>query len=191
LDSPLVSLDEPGLWKFSLDFMPKRARVYVNLYNNQWDTNFPLWQDGSWTSRIRLWVVRGHGDNEKNLTTPSWEARQPLLAAFAANADGKLPAEGAGLSLSRRGVLVTSFGPDPYGDETLVRFWEVAGDSGALTASLPAGINATRAVPVNLRGEPEGKPVKIVRGAFEFNLPAFAPASFVLEGGQEKRRAKN
>lgn len=42
LDSPLVSLDERGLWKFSMHYTPKRARVFINLYNNEWDTNFPL-----------------------------------------------------------------------------------------------------------------------------------------------------
>jgi hypothetical protein len=191
LDSPLVSLDEPGLWRFSLDYVPKRARVYVNLYNNQWDTNFPLWQEGSWSSRIRLWVVRHKGGAEENLITPSWEAREPLLAAFAADTGGKLPSRTKGLALSRHGVLVTSFGPDPYSDKTLVRLWEAAGDSGSLTVTLPSGIKATRAIPVNLRGESEGKPVKIVNGAFKFNLPAFAPASFVLDGGQDHPTAKN
>src|SRR6185437_5401892 len=143
LDSPLVSLDEPGLWLFSLHFIPKRARIYVNLYNNQWDTNFPLWQDGSWRSRIRLWVVGGKRDEEKDLITPSWEARSPLVAAFADGTGGKLPAESNGLELSRRGVLVTTFGADPYSDKTLLRLWEVAGGGGKLTVKLPPGMDAT------------------------------------------------
>ena len=191
LDSPLVSLDEPGLWKFSLRFIPKRARVFVNLHNNQWDTNFPLWQEGSWTSRIRLWIVRGRRDEAKHLLAPSWEARAPLAAAFADGAGGKLPAQSGGLELSRRGVLVTSFGADPYGDKTLLRLWEVAGDSGKLTVKLPAGLNATRAVPVNLRGEPDGKPVAVRNGSFKVNLPAFAPASFVFDTRQESKVADN
>jgi hypothetical protein len=36
IDSPCVSLGEPGLWKFSLDYLPKLATVFVNLYNNKW-----------------------------------------------------------------------------------------------------------------------------------------------------------
>lgn len=180
LDSPLVSLDEPGLWKFSLHYAPKRARVFINLYNNQWDTNFPLWQDGSWNSRVRLWVVHG-GDAAKNIITPSWEAREPLVATYVDGGRGKLPVSKTGLQLSRRGVLVTLFGPDPYSDKTLLRVWEQAGNSGALTAKLPADFKATQAVPVNLRGEPAGDEVKIRDGSFEFKLGAFAPASFRLE----------
>lgn len=180
LDSPLVSLDEPGLWKFSLHFTPKRARVFINLYNNQWDTNFPLWQNGSWYSRVRLWVVHGR-DAEKNLITPSWEMREPLIAAGATGPWGKLPPEQAGLKLSRQGVLVTLFGPDPYSDKTLLRVWEQAGNTGSMRVDLPEDFQATAAVPVNLRGEPEGKAVKIRNHAFSFHLGAFAPASFRLE----------
>jgi alpha-mannosidase len=180
LDSPLVSLDEPGLWKFSMHYTPKRARVFFNLYNNQWDTNFPLWQEGSWNSRVRLWVVRG-GDAEKNIITPSWEARLPLLAACADGPHGKLPLVKAGVKLSRRGVLVTNFGPDPYSDRTLLRVWELAGKSGSLAVTLPSDVRVTRAVPVNLRGEPAGDAVRIRNNAFTFKLGAFAPASFRLE----------
>jgi hypothetical protein len=180
LDSPLVSLDEPGLWKYALHFTPRRARVFVNLYNNQWNTNFRLWQEGSWNSRVRLWTISG-GNAEKNLLTPAWEARAPLVAACSSGAGGKLPVARAGLSLSRRGVLVTHFGPDPYGERTLLRVWEQAGQAGSLTVKLPADFRATRAVPVNLRGEPDGGAIKIARGSFTFKLGAFTPASFRLE----------
>ncbi len=180
LDSPLVSLGEPGLWQFSLHDFPRRGRVFINLYNNQWDTNFPLWQDGSWHSRVRLWVVRG-GDAGKNLITPSWEAREPLVASYSDGTRGKLPVTKTGLKLSRRGVLVTLFGPDPYSDKTLLRVWEQAGQSGSLTVNLPADFKAAQAVPVNLRGEPAGGAIKIRNGAFSFKLAAFVPASFRLE----------
>ena len=183
MDSPLVSLDEPGLWQFSRDFVPSHARVYVNLYNNQWDTNFPLWQEGSWISRVRLWVVRRGHDDGQNLITPSWEARAPLEAAYADGKGGNLPPTGSGLEVSRPGVLVTSFGADPYSDKLLLRLWEAAGKSGTLTVKLPAGLKARMANPVDLRGEPDGKPVKISNGSFQVNLPAFAPASFVLDAG--------
>jgi hypothetical protein len=85
--------------------------------------------------------------------------------------------------------MVTFFGPDPYSDNTLVRLWELAGISGSLTVKLPAGLKATRAVPVDLRGVPQGPPLKIRNGSFKIDLPAFAPASFVLENKDGRRHA--
>jgi len=45
----------------------------------------------------------------------------------------------------------------------------------------PADFHATRALPVNLRGEPAGEAGPIRNGSFAFQLGAFAPASFRLE----------
>ncbi len=104
-----------------------------------------------------------------------------MLAAVAEGPAGTLPVSQTGLMLSRRGVLVTAFGDDPDGNPgTLLRVWEQGGVSGDLAVTLPHGLNATQARPVNLRGEPLGKPLAIEDGTFHFHLPAFAPASFVL-----------
>jgi hypothetical protein len=50
-----------------------------------------------------------------------------------------------------------------------------------LTVKLPADFRATRALPVNLRGEPAGGAIKITGQSFTFKLAAFTPASFQLE----------
>jgi len=160
--------------------VPTKANVYINLYNNQWNTNFPLWQEGSWSSRVRIWAVHG-GDNETNLITPSWEARMPLQAAFGRGPAGKLPPTASGVALSRRGVLLTAFGDNPDGAGTILRVWEQAGASGELTVTLPAGAKYTTAAPVNLRGESSGPDWPIIGGKFTINLGAYAPASFVLK----------
>jgi hypothetical protein len=180
LDSPCVSLDEPGLWKFSLDYVPKKPSVFVNLYNNEWNTNFPEWQDGSWSSRVRLWLTRG-GAVGANLTVPSWEARLPLLAATAAGPAGKLPRTQAGLGLSRSGLLVTAFGQNPDGAGTLLRLWEQAGQSGKCTVRLPMGLTARTVQPVNLRGQSEGQPIPVQGGEFTTGVRAYAPSSFLLQ----------
>jgi alpha-mannosidase len=180
IDSPCVSLGEPGLWKYSLDYVPKKPTVFVNLYNNEWNTNFPEWQDGSWTSLVRIWSNQGV-DTGKNLTIPSWEARLPLLAAFADSTGGSLPKTQAGLGVSRAGVLVTAFGPDPDGGSgTLLRVWEQKGTSGEVTVTLPVGAKSISAIPVNLRGQVTDRPLSIRSGRFSFGLPAFAPASYLL-----------
>ena len=180
LDSPCVSLDEPGLWKFSLDFTPKKPSAFVNLYNNEWNTNFPEWQEGSWASRVRLWLTAKNTDLARNLIVPSWEARLPLLAAGVDGPAGKLSPTQAGLSASRAGVLVTAFGQAPDGAGTLLRLWEQGGTSGPLTVTLPAGLKAVQAQPVNLRGEKTGRPIQVADGKLAFDLKAYAPASFLL-----------
>jgi hypothetical protein len=203
VDSPCVSLGEPGLWKYDLDHVPTKAAVFVNLYNNEWTTNFPEWQDGSWTSRVRIWPtgdcpdfrrestktsrISPDGENgtvplAASLTVPSWEARLPLIAAAADGPGGKLPPSQAGLSVSRPGVLVTAFGADTDGNSgTLLRLWDQSGVSGKVDVTLPAGLNVSKAVPVDLRGRTLGPAIAIQSGRLSVDLPAYAPASFLLQ----------
>ena len=182
IDSNCVSLGEPGLWKFSYDYVPTHPSVFVNLYNNEWNTNFPEWIDGTWSSRIVFWPLQDANTAEE-LTVKSWEARLPLLGAAANGRGSILPAEQAGLEVSRKGVLVTAFGADPDGVNkgTLLRVWEQAGVSGKLTVKLPGAVKASKATPVNLRGEKIGKTNRVLSGKLEFELGAYAPASFMLE----------
>ena len=112
IDSPCVSLGQPGLWKYSMAYVAPKPTVFVNLYNNQWNTNFPQWQDGSWTSRVRVWPTQGD-DVCSNLVLPTWDARLPLMASSAEGPGGSLPPTQSGLSVSRPGVLVTAFAPTP------------------------------------------------------------------------------
>jgi hypothetical protein len=42
---------------------------------------------------------------------------------------------------------------------------------------------------VDLRGEPDGKPVKIRNGSFNIKLAAFTPASFVFETASQSAAA--
>ena len=105
----------------------------------------------------------------------------PLLAAEADGPAGPLPASQTGLCAVAPRRVGHRLRPDPDGNPgTLLRVWEQSGLSGDLAVTLPHGLKATQATPVNLRGEPAGKPLAIVGGTFEFRLPAFAPASFVL-----------
>ncbi len=182
IDSPLVSLGTPGCWRYSLDFVPKRPVAFVNLFNNQWDTNFRLWNQGTWTSRVRLWAI-GHYAAEPSLITPSLEARYPLLAAVADGASGALPPTRHGLELSRKGILVTAYGANPDGPGTVLRLWEQAGQSGPVTVRLPEATTARQAQRVDLRGRPLGKPLPVRNGTFKVEVGAFAPVSLSSSAG--------
>ena len=180
LDHPLVSLGEPGAWKYSKVFSPRKPRVYVNLFNNQWSTNFRLWNQGTWTSRVRLWTVAGD-DAAQNLVTPAEEARFPLCAVAADGPAGRLPSAQSGLELSRKGVAVTAFGPNPDGEGLVLRLWEQAGQSGDCRIQLPPGLHIEQAQPTDFRGSPIGEPVQVSNNHFSIPLRAFAPATFRLD----------
>jgi hypothetical protein len=179
LDSPLVSLDQPGLWWWTMDFVPQKPTAFVNLYNNMWNTNFPLWQDGSWSSRVRIWPVAKDIRIPQDLAVRSWEARTPLLTAKVEASSNQLPATQTGVAVSRPGVLVTAFGENPDGKGTVLRVWDQSGESGDLTVSVPGAFKT--ATPVDLRGENPGKPLPVRDGKLVFPLKAWAPASFILE----------
>jgi alpha-mannosidase len=178
LDHPLISLDTPGIWKSSLDFVPKKPVVYLNLYNNQWNTNFRYWYPGTWSSRVRLWTFAKTA-TESALVTPALEARLPLLAVSADGKGRRLAAEQAGLATSRKGIQVTAYSAGLNGNpDVLVRLWERGGTSGKVVVT---GLNGKTAMPVNLRGEKTGEPLKIEHGELTFDLKAYAPASFILQ----------
>lgn len=174
MDHPLISLDTPGIWKFSLDFVPRRPLVFLNLYNNQWNTNYRYWYSGTWSSRVRIWF----GDQ---LAVPALETMLPLIARAHSGGRGTISASQPGISVSRPGVLVTALRQNAKGGLTFLRVWELAGEPGSVTVQLPSGSLARMARPVDLRGDPLGQPIVVRAGAFEFALNRFAPASFELE----------
>jgi hypothetical protein len=182
IDSPLVSLGRPGLERYSRSFEPRKPIVFVNLFNNCFGTNFQQWIGGTWSCRVRLWSVAGK-DLADDLITPAWEARSALQAAAFEGPAGSLPPSQSGLELSRRGVLVTAFGPNPDGDGTLLRLWEQSGKDGPCRVLLPPSLRAARVQPCDLRGRPAGEPMQPRDGYLDVPLTHFAPASMILTSG--------
>ncbi len=179
IDSPLVCLDERGLWKFSRDFVPKRPMAYVNLFNNQWSTNFVQWVGGAWSCRVRLWPISGTA-GEDALVSPAMEARVPCQATQVNGKAGRLPLTRAGLKLSRGGVLVTAFGQNPDGDGLLLRLWEQIGSDQPCRVQLPDGLRPASVRPCDLRGQASGEPIPVKEGAFGVPMTRFAPVSLLL-----------
>jgi len=191
-DHCLISLDRPGIWKFTKDFIPAKPIIYLNLYNNQWNTNYRYWYPGTWSSKVRIWTFTKNSTVESRLVTPSLEARTPLMVAEGDGSAGGIPTEQAGISVTRKGIQITAFrhnSPDnpvfataTVGSQSaLLRLWEQGGVSGNVTVIMPKGSKYGKATPVDLRGEITGPPVRIVKGKLTFLLKAYAPASFVLE----------
>jgi hypothetical protein len=179
MDNPLVSLDQPGCWKYSLDFVPKKPVAYINLFNNQWTTNFRMWNRGSWIARVRIWAFNQY-DAESTLITPSLEARYALHATTGEGKAGALPPTQAGLAISMPGTLVTAFGQNPDGAGTLLRFWEFAGKDGDCVVRLPESMKAKSVQPVDLRGRASGPAIQVEQNSFTYPSRPFAPASFLI-----------
>lgn len=53
-DAPLLSIGEPGIERYSKDYVPKKSVVFFNLFNNQWGTNFPQWIEGNFKYKFRI-----------------------------------------------------------------------------------------------------------------------------------------
>lgn len=181
LDHPIISLDEPGMWKFSLDFVPRKPIVYVNLYNNMWNTNFRYWYEGDWSSRIRVWSVSPSDGNDKGLIIPALEARMPMQAVRGTGSGGKMAGREQGVKVSRKGVIVTAFGRNSLTDQLVLRLWNMTGQGESVTVELPGKMNISRACPINLRGEREGDPIPVHNGKFGMQVKGFSPAGFALE----------
>jgi hypothetical protein len=103
-----------------------------------------------------------------------------LLSGVAEGAAGKLPANKNGMAVSRAGVLVTAYGENPDGNGTILRLWEQAGITGNCTVQLGSGSKVKAVQPIDLRGNKTGKKIIVKKGAFDFYLGKYSPASFQL-----------
>ena len=178
-ESPGVSLDSRGLFKFSGKKELSNATVFVNLYNNQWGTNFTEWIEGSFSSKMYIWSYSDY-DSEESLITPSEETRVSLMAVYSDSEKGEIPASQSGVSLSRKGILVTAFRKIKEGTE--LRIWEQSGKEGDCTVILPASSDYNIAYPSDLRGgiiTQEG--TKISNNSFKTRIRANQPMSFILK----------
>ncbi|MFA6127299.1 MAG: hypothetical protein WC699_08350 [Bacteroidales bacterium] len=181
-DSPVVSLGIPGEYQFDKHFEPTKPYVYINLYNNHWRTNFVAWIGNGerMSSRVRFWSFDKF-NAESALYTPAMETRVPLKAGRSRGNPGNLPVTQAGITISRKGVALIAFGPNPDGPGIILRVWEQSGITGEAEVTLPEGSRFTTATPVTLRGEKLARPLKIENGKISFILHAYGPESFILK----------
>jgi hypothetical protein len=178
-DVPGISLDRPGLWSYSPIFIPKKANVFFNLYNNQWSTNFTEWVEGSWSTRFYIWSIDKYS-NASSVIIPSEEIRNPLMCALATGKNGSLPAVGHGISLSEKGVLITFFGKNRDGAGDILRLWEQNGTSKISKVTLPKESKYKSVQPCNLRGERKGNAIPLINLSFETQINAYQPVTFIL-----------
>ena len=54
LDAPLLAIEKPACYAFYDKNPDTRKGIWVNLFNNQWGTNFPMWNEGDARFRFAL-----------------------------------------------------------------------------------------------------------------------------------------
>jgi alpha-mannosidase len=179
--SPGISIDNRGLYTFSGKKELKGANVFTNLFNNQWGTNFTEWTEGSFSSKFYIWSYSGY-NSESSFITPSEETRTPLYGVFYDGEKGDFPLSQKGLTLSRKGILITAYCKNRDGEGTTLRLWEQAGNEGLCRITLPEGNRFINAIPANLRGEiNEKQAIEIKDNQFEVMMKANHPATFILK----------
>jgi hypothetical protein len=180
-DAPAISLERPGLYRYSGNFKPEVANVFINLYNNQWGTNFTEWIEGNWSANIYIWSIDGY-DNESGLITPTEETRQPLTGWYFDGNEGEMPLKAEGIGISSKGILVTSFSHDRASGCYLLRIWEQTGRSGPCEISLPIKSVSTATL-CDLRGEPlQGTlPLRINNGRLNVHINKYQPVTLKIK----------
>jgi hypothetical protein len=178
-ESPAVSIDEPGLWRYSREKKFSSGNVFVNLYNNQWGTNFTEWIEGSFSSKMYIWSYNKY-DAASGLISPTEETRTPLMGVFYEGEAGDHPLSQSGISVDREGILLTAFFNSTEG--TVLRFWEQVGKSGKCTISLAKNSGFKRAYPCDLRNNIiDAKGIPIENDSFSCLINANQPVSFILK----------
>ncbi len=120
IDAPLVSLGSLGLFEYLPERVPAAPVVFGHLFNTQWGTNFPQWQEGDFAFRYRL--VPHAGDwRTSRLWQIAWETTRPALLWPAGAA-----APAAGLATSD-GLIVLAVKPRRDAPGIVVRVWDALG----------------------------------------------------------------
>ena len=179
--SPGISIDSKGLFKFSKKKELTNGNVFVNLYNNQWGTNFTEWIEGSFSSKLYIWSYNEY-DPENNFISFSEETRVPLKGVYFDGEEGSKPIIQNGIELNRKGILLTSLKQDTDKKNMLIRLWEQAGKDGLCTVTLPKNSKFDKAYLCNLREEViDDFGIDIVENEFSFNIKANQPLTFLLK----------
>ncbi len=179
-DAPGISIDNPGLFTYSKKKELSTGKVFVNLYNNQWGTNFTEWIEGSFSAKVYLWSY-GKYDAEENFITPSEETRAPLKGVYYDGPMGDLSLRQEGISLDQKGTIVTSFGKQPTGNGYILRLWEQTGRGSSVSVKLPGDSTFTEAFRCDLTGEiVDNQGISIVENRFRFDIQPNQPVTFLL-----------
>lgn len=133
LDTPLFSIGEKSIYKYSPDYSHKSSILYFNAFNNQWGTNFPQWMGGNYTFHYRIYPHKG-GWKEGEV----WRLAEEVTVPLHVSNEEKVVSNDVGInmiSLFKKdldGALITAFKPSERGEDYILRLQESMGKKGEL-----------------------------------------------------------
>jgi alpha-mannosidase len=136
LDMPLVSIGDPGIYRFEPTRTPLTPTIYAHLSNTQWGTNFPQWLEGDFSFRIKLALHPGDWR-----TAGLWQ-HVPMVDLDELHVRGE---EGVG-SFFRwvtddQGFILLSLHPNQDGKGFIARYWDALGTSRRIPMKFPPNIS--------------------------------------------------
>jgi len=146
--------------------------VFLNLYNNQWNTNYRYW-----------YQVLGIHEYASGLATNSpaaLETMVPLLASAGSGARDHFPQVSQGLACRVRACWSLRSSRSQRQSELLAGLG-IRGESGKNNRETPFRITRTHRQTFEPTRRFAGPPIAVQAGSFEFLLGRFAPASFEVE----------
>lgn len=125
-DMPLVSIGDPGIYRFEPTRVPTQPLLYAHLSNTQWGTNFPQWLEGDFTFRVSL-VPQGGDWRSQGY----WNSHYLDENRFR---DLKFEGKTGVTDLSYRmelpkGLMLQSMRPRHDGRGLIVRYWDMLGNA--------------------------------------------------------------
>lgn len=132
IDTPLVSIGEPGVLQYSDEYVPKHSTLFFNAFNNQWGTNFPQWMGGHYTFEYRIVLHRGDW-KEGGVWKTAAQTRNPLIAVAFNAETSKIDSFGL-LREDVHGITILALKPSEAEDGSyILRFQDLLGKNRSVT----------------------------------------------------------
>ncbi|NOU71747.1 DUF5054 domain-containing protein [Paenibacillus sp. LMG 31458] len=122
IDTPLFSIGEKGIYKYSKEYVPQQPILYFNLFNNQWGTNYPQWISGTFQYSFRIAPHAGDWKTGR-VQQLAAEAFTPLHVTTGWNPSA--PNQYRFLKEEVEGIHILAFKKAEQGDAYILRFQNV------------------------------------------------------------------
>lgn len=120
LDTPLVCFGGPGAYIFDSEHQYDNGVLYAMLFNNCWNTNFALWQEGDFSFDFVLQPT-ANDTGDGGLSRGGYEFHRPVTARVVSGFSGS-PSRSL-LMIDSASVQLVVLKPADFGPGVVLRLW--------------------------------------------------------------------